>query len=996
MNAVSSWRRKFLSLIMAITLVFSIFPASSVFAASELPMDVDFYAATSFQNDLNLVYYCKINTPGDFENLRLCVSFQKFSSASSTCTWEDRIITDYTYDAKTKEYRFVYKGIAASEMSNILKCTLRAELGNQTYASAEKTFSIKQYASKILEKNAGSTSEKDKLMNTLVVDMLNYGAAAQLHFKKNTGSLANSDLTADQKALASTLITDMNSRLRKDEISGASASFTGVALYFGNTVDLVAYATMKTEPKDSIYAEVSYTGYDGSILTSRVNSKNFRYDDSTKEYRIAFNDISAIYFRSQLNIVFKDGDYDISSTLRYSYESYTNDIMSGNHSQTMKDLSQYMLTYGDSAYEYFTYVQGEPEGPTTYVTYSMFKEADDPDDYMSLVRAHAYANEHNLPVKADPGATYVINHMDPSNPKGAIIMTDTDWGDALFEIHDDLMTLDAGDHSSEGECYLFTVAPSKASYKKYMNDGNDIYLGLDPRLEQYPEYRKDVSSSYPGIARQLDFKNKTFTSETTQLDMRPGEEFPTRTLFVLETYSKYRWGRFGSESASDNGGKPQTEIVVVNRDGSIDPTTKLQWDWFNINMVEAYPIDDELLTINGGTFNTYVNVLYSKQYVNRGISIKRSNVLMKGTKHYMKGEDKTFDQFITKGGVKRPKLGAPIQGFFRIDHCTNVTLKDCVFSNHLCAFVYGNTKATSSPYDYYAEFAANLVIDHCVCAPDEDDPSGAGDPTGILDDTRWGTTGTNYCKEITVVNQSRLNRIDAHKGTYNLTVKDSTLGIRSVAAVGFGTMYLENVTVLEAQNFITLRNDYGSVWYGDIYIKNCTWDIGNNYTVDLIQAIYNPNNEYLYEPFTEVKADGTEVTYYGSLPSNIYIDGLTIDARKLVHIYLADGTPYDGPATCFYGQRGLNIYSSILANTDGAEVTEEWLSDPVNYPRPLRVTEKVVLNNLTVIKPQEYANKTLKYVTVRNGDYLQIKDAYFVKDTALEWDGEITYIVADE
>ena len=981
MNAVSSWRRKFFGLLLAFTIVLSIFPATSVYAADQ-QMDVDFFASVAFQNDLNLVYYCKINTPGNFTNVRLCTSFQRFSGSSGDFTWEDRVITDYTYDDKTGEYRFVFKGIAASEMGNTLKCTLRADSGNLSYVSEEKTFSVKQYAKKILELKAGSTVESDQLLCTLVVDMLNYGAAAQLHFGKNTGSLANSELTAAQKNMASPLVTEMNSTLALDAYPNTSVKFTGASLVFKNTTDFVTYVSMTSAPGSNVYAEVYYTGCNGNTLTSRVSSKDFKKVED--EYRIAFSDISALYFRTPIHVVFMDGENTISPTLTYSYETYAQEILSGStYSQTMKELVKYLITYGDSALEYFKCKNGGSEGPTTYVTYSMFKEADDPDDYMSLVRAHAYANEHNLPVKADPGAKYVINHMDPSNPKGALIMTDTDWNDATFEIHDDLMTLDAGDHSSEGLCFLFTVAPSKASYTKYMNNGFDIYLGLDPRLEQYPEYHKGISSSFPSAARQLDFKNTSFTSETTQLDMRPGEEFPTRMLFVLETYAKRRWGRFGSESASDQKGKYQQEIVVVNQDGSIDPTTKLQWDWYNINMIEGYPIDDDLLTIKGGTFNTYVNTLYSKQYINRGISIKRSNVLMQGTKHYMKGEKETFKESITKDGVKRPKLGAPIQGFFRIDHCTNVTLRSCTFSNHLCAFVYGNDVATSSPYDYYAEYAANLVIDNCVCAPNEDDPSGPGDSTGILDTTRWGTTGTNFCKEISVINHSALNRIDAHKGTYNLTVKDSTLGFKSVAAVGFGTMYLENVTVLKAQNFITLRNDFGSAWYGDIYIKNCTWDIGTNYTCDLIQAIYNPKNEYLYEPFTEVKADGTEVTYYCSLPTNIYIDGLTIDASNIVHRYKDDGSIDNGPADCFYDQRGVNIYSSILSNTGGAVVNDDWISDPANYPRPLRVTENVYLDNFTVIKAEEYADRTLKYITVRNGDYEQIKDAEFVKDTDL-------------
>ena len=999
MNAVSSLRRRILGILLVITTVFSIFPATSVGAAGEQPLDVDFYAATYFQNDLSLVYYCKINTPGDYKNLRLDVSFQKFSGASDSYTWENRVITEYTYDTEKGMYRFMFRGINATEMGSTLKTTLKTEIGNQTYASSEKQFSIKQYAKQLLESKMGSTDKIDKLLCTLLVDMLNYGSAAQNYFGFHTGSLANSDLTSAQKALASEPMTSLTSSHSETPISGAEITFKGIALECDSTIDLVTYVDIPQAPEKSVYAEISYDSFDGYPIVQRVYASDFVYDTYYKLYRVEFTGVSALYFRTPMTLVFRDGDRQISSTMTYSYETYIREILNSSQAtQPMKTVATNLMNYCNSAINYYKGLGSSgtgPVGPTTYVTYSMFKEPGDPDDYMSLVRAHEYANEHNLPVKADEGATYVINHMDPSNPKGALIMTDTDWTGATFEIHDDLMTLDAGDRSSEGDCYLFTVEPSQSSYKKYMNDGFGIYMGLDPRLSQYPEYQANIPSSYPDVARQLQFKNTEFSSSTTQLDMRPGENFPQRTLFILETYSKRRWGRFGSSAASDTAGKPQKEIIIVNQDGSIDSSTPIQWDWFNINMVEAYPIDETPLTIKGGTFNTYVNTLASEHYVKRGISITRSNVTMDGTKHYLKGELATFAVTLEKNGVIRPRLGSPIQGFFRIDHCINVTLTNCVFSNHLVAFVYKNNTDNSSPYDYYAEFAANLVIDHCVCAGDGDDPSGKGDPTGILDETRWGTTGTNYCKGITVT-YSSLNRVDAHKGTYNLTVKNSTLGCKSVAAVGFGTMYLENVRVTGSKYFIHLRNDYGSAWFGDIIIRNCTWELGTNYTCDLIQAIYNPLNEYLYEPILVENADGTTTRYYSSLPTRIDIDGLTVDASEIVHLINSKGGIDDGPARQLYNQRGFNIYTSILTNSGGAFIDDTWLSNPANNPRPLKVTEEVKIRNLKFIKAPEYADWTLKYVAVRNGEYPQIKDAYLHHTTVLDWDGEIDYSVAGE
>lgn len=54
------------------------------------------------------------------------------------------------------------------------------------------------------------------------------------------------------------------------------------------------------------------------------------------------------------------------------------------------------------------------------------------DDIDAIAATHAFANQHNLSVKADAGATYYIGGKD----RTAIIRTDTDFGTAAFIIDD--------------------------------------------------------------------------------------------------------------------------------------------------------------------------------------------------------------------------------------------------------------------------------------------------------------------------------------------------------------------------------------------------------------------------------------------------------------------------------------------------------------------------------------------------------------------------------
>ena len=70
----------------------------------------------------------------------------------------------------------------------------------------------------------------------------------------------------------------------------------------------------------------------------------------------------------------------------------------------------------------------------TVVRYSDFGAKGDGavDDFAALAKAHAYANQNGLPVKADDGATYFIGGAN----RTIIIQTNTDFGTAKFIVDD--------------------------------------------------------------------------------------------------------------------------------------------------------------------------------------------------------------------------------------------------------------------------------------------------------------------------------------------------------------------------------------------------------------------------------------------------------------------------------------------------------------------------------------------------------------------------------
>ncbi|MCR5058174.1 MAG: DUF4838 domain-containing protein [Clostridiales bacterium] len=357
MNRATAFGRKFLGLMLAIAMILSM-QTAAVAAAPTQDIDVSFSAACSFEKDLNLVYNCKINTPGDFTNIRLRVSFQTFSDNTGNFTWKNTDITDYTYDASTGKYKFVFKGICSDQMSNIVKCTLCANIGNQAYASQTKEFSIKQYAEKILEIYGPNTDEESKSLCTLMVDMLNYGAAAQKYFDRNKHNLANSGLTDAQKALATQLPDQLNSVQNVQALTGSTAKFKSAALSLLNTVDFIVYCAFTNAPGANVVAELSYPTVEGGTAVVKKYLKDCEYEASKDRYRVVFDSIPSLYFKTPFTIVIKDNGKQISPTLTYSYESYVKSIVEGDFSDEMKELAKCMLAYGESANAYFAAVSG--------------------------------------------------------------------------------------------------------------------------------------------------------------------------------------------------------------------------------------------------------------------------------------------------------------------------------------------------------------------------------------------------------------------------------------------------------------------------------------------------------------------------------------------------------------------------------------------------------------------------------------------------------------
>jgi len=164
------------------------------------------------------------------------------------------------------------------------------------------------------------------------------------------------------------------------------------------------------------------------------------------------------------------------------------------------------------------------------------------DDIEAIFKAHAHANAHNLPVKAKDGATYYLGGTD----RTVVIQTDTDFGSARFIIDDTEV--------ENRDSQVFVVRSEHGTVD----------------LEGISSLRKGQENL--------------------------GITLPHRSMVQLWNSNVKHYIRRGN---NQNEGSAQTDIILVEADGRIDPDTPVLWDFVQITRATARPVSDKPLTITG-------------------------------------------------------------------------------------------------------------------------------------------------------------------------------------------------------------------------------------------------------------------------------------------------------------------------------------------------------------------------------------------------------------
>lgn len=367
------------------------------------------------------------------------------------------------------------------------------------------------------------------------------------------------------------------------------------------------------------------------------------------------------------------------------------------------------------------------------------------------------------------------------------------------------------------------------------------------------------------IATDTDWNTSRFTIDDTDVENHRAALFQVRSLLAPETLRIDRLARDQRQVAArpqrdchvlvendrkrlyvrrglnQNSGVPQHDCFILRRDGSI--ASPIDWDYDEVTRIVAHPIDDAPLVLRGGVFTTFANRMRQDigyNYWSRNIVVSRSRTEIDGLTHYVVGET---------------AVGHPYSGFISVHQCADITLRDCFATGHK---IYSTIGAAGKPVNMGSyDYNANNVVDFRMlgCRMNH-----------ILDRTRWGVIGSNFCKNI-LLDDCVLSRMDTHmgvSGTYG--IRRCTLGHMGLNAIGRGRLTIEDST-LHGGAFVSFRGDYGSTWDGEVVIRNCRWTPACGDRV--LPYVIGAHNDGMHD-----------FGYMCSMPREITIDGLSVDDRN--------------------------------------------------------------------------------------------------------------------
>ncbi len=232
---------------------------------------------------------------------------------------------------------FPFKNVSPAYMADSITATLYATYGGEEYELDRREYGIATYCYNQLAK----TTDADTVFRALLVDLLNYGAAAQVYTNRNVTHLATYALTDEQKAWATQTDPELNNitSLSSEPVT-VKATPKAASLLLQDSVKVQFKFT--ADSTDGLSAKIKLGN-----TTHTVTSDAFIVENGM--YVVNFTALNAVQFSDRIEFTIYEGSTPVSKTVTYSVESYA---ANKKDEDGIGALVKALMKYGNSAKAY--------------------------------------------------------------------------------------------------------------------------------------------------------------------------------------------------------------------------------------------------------------------------------------------------------------------------------------------------------------------------------------------------------------------------------------------------------------------------------------------------------------------------------------------------------------------------------------------------------------------------------------------------------------------
>lgn len=382
--------------------------------------------------------------------------------------------------------------------------------------------------------------------------------------------------------------------------------------------------------------------------------------------------------------------------------------------------------------------------------------------------------------------------------------------DAIIKCHEEANKTKTPVKARDGAVYYISGKNATAYINTDVDFGTAKFIIDDRNVEDRRSYLFSIVSENP----VFDIEVGALDKDAKTLDIGKSGNYYVRIM--NENSMKYI-----RKGLNMNNGTPTCDCFILDENGNIYPA--LDWDYPETTKAYARSIDDTPITVKGGTFVTIANEAESfYTYYQRGIHVARANVTICDYSHFVENEG---------------EHGAPYHGFIRADEAVNLTIKNATITPRLIYWTESKIPGKPVPMGSYDLSFWSCINVHCEDVVQTID---------ITNDKYWGIYTSNFCKNLSI-ERCVFSRFDAHQGVTNATIKSCRLGFQGIQLIGHGEFLIEDSTVeTQRASFINLRGDYGSLFDGNIAVKNCTFKTRSLTNLSILNAYNDSDHDFGY------------------------------------------------------------------------------------------------------------------------------------------------------